>query len=64
MDEVMKMNSISHATYSTTLQVQCSKCGRILGYYNGETFWIEGIHPKDAKVICTECKKEKEAKPT
>ena len=41
------------------LVVRCSKCGRMLGYYRGEEFWISGVDPFKAKVLCNKCKKER-----
>jgi len=42
---------------NVTLEVRCSKCGRILGYYKGETFWIEGLwKPSEAWIVCSGCR--------
>ena len=40
-----------------TLEVRCSKCGRILGYYKGETFWIDGLwKPSEVRIVCLKCR--------
>jgi len=48
----------SHMIFEQVLEVRCSKCGRVLGHYRGEAFWIMGVQPFDAKILCVECKKE------
>ncbi len=49
----------SHVDYgrAVTLEVRCSKCGRILGYYKGEIFWIDGLwKPSHVRIVCSKCR--------
>jgi len=43
------------------LKFNCDKCGKLLGYYEGEGFIIEGA--PDLRILCHNCYKVKEAKP-
>jgi hypothetical protein len=40
-------------------RIRCSRCGRFLGEYIGEPFWIEGISGGEAKILCMKCRGEK-----
>lgn len=43
------------------LQICCVKCGKILGYYEGEEFYIhseDGFYRNDLEVWCVDCQKE------
>ena len=41
-----------------TLEVRCSRCGRVLGYYKGEEFWVDGCHPSETRVVCLKCRRK------
>ena len=49
----------SRVTYGiVTLEVRCSRCGRLLGYYKGEEFWVDGCHPSETRIVCLKCHRE------
>lgn len=39
---------------------KCEVCGKVLGTYDGEDFFIRPSTP-DAKVVCRECNEKEEA---
>jgi len=41
-----------------TVEVRCVVCGRTLGVYRGEVFYIAGRWTlEDARVVCSKCAK-------
>jgi len=43
------------------VEIRCSRCGRLIGYYKGEEVWLEitgpyPVNPDDVNFICFNCR--------